>query len=310
MTIEKAGKQKEEMQQAITNQIIDLLENVDENNYQPPFAQLVSQGLPANPTTNCNYHGGNVLTLWIAQLTRKYNSNHWATYNQWKNAGAQVKKGEKGCRILFYKNLTKQTEDAEGEKTELTVPMLRLHTVFNANQVDGYLNIENALETRSHPEQDQVKRIDLVEQFCLKSGADIRHGGDEAFYSLAGDYINMPETALFYNSSTISATQHYYATLLHELTHWTGANHRLSRPIANGHTSEKDYAYEELVAELGAAFMCAQYGLSQPSRANHAIYIKSWLRLLKDDAGLVLKASANASSAVAYLNELNTRERG
>lgn len=298
------GTQKHDIHQELTNQIIELLDQVDPNDYQAPFSGFVHQGLPKNPTTGKTYQGVNILALWFNQHSKKFNSNHWATFKQWKEKGASVKKGEKGSRVIFYKTLIKEEENNQGEKEEHKIPMLRLYTVFNANQVDGFED-PNALTL---PVEDMVERQSLIEEFCQNTGAEIKSEDQEAFYNRKFDYINMPDTAQFNHSEKISATEHYYSTLLHELTHWTGAKKRLDREGISGKVDQEKYAFEELVAELGAAFLCAQHNINQGSRDNHALYIKSWLQALRDDKTLIFKASAQAAKAVDYLNTLQATE--
>lgn len=293
------AKNKIDIHEQVTNQIIDLLDQVDLDNYQPPFASLAAKGLPLNPTTKNHYQGVNILNLWFNQQAKKFSSNHWASFKQWKDNGAKIKKGEKGTRIVFYKTLTKTEENSSGETETHKIPMLRLYTVFNANQVENYN--QDAIKV---PEQDRVERISLVEEFCSKTGADIRHGGDEAFFAPDEDFIQMPETRLFLDTEEASATENYYSTLLHELTHWTGSKHRLKRDLAHNQKEREKYAFEELVAELGAAFLCAHHGIAQNHPPNHALYIKSWLKALQDDKTFIFKASAQAAKAVDFLDQL------
>jgi antirestriction protein ArdC len=296
---------KTDIHQDITNNIIEILDQVDLNDYQPPFAALAAQGLPKNPITNNHYQGVNILALWFNQQARKFGSNHWATFKQWQEKGANVRKGEKGSRIIFYKTLIKSEENSKGEQESVKIPMLRLYTVFNASQVEGYEHHEGP----KAPETDMVERISLVDEFCQRTGVDIRHEESEAFYNPVMDFINMPDTSLFLDTPKASATENYYATLLHELTHWTGAGHRLDRLKPDQKPQKDEYAFEELIAELGAAFLCAQHGVTQTPRESHALYIKSWLRALKDDKTYIFKASAQAAKAVEFLNELQTAEK-
>lgn len=294
------AKPKHDIHEALTNQIIELLDRVDMNEYEPPFSAFVHQGIPKNPTTNHQYQGVNILALWFNQHSNKYTSNHWATFKQWKEQGANVRKGEKGSRIIFYKTLIKEGENDQGDTEEYKIPMLRLFTVFNANQVENYED-PDAVQL---PELDRVEKHLLIEEFCRSTEAEIKSESPEAYYHRKEDYINMPETSQFNHSEQISASEHYYSTLLHELTHWTGAHTRLNRPGISGEVKKEDYAFEELVAELGAAFLCAQHGIHQTKRENHAIYIKSWLNALREDKSLIFKAAAQASKASQYLNEL------
>lgn len=296
---------KKDVFEEVTNKIIELLDEVNFGDYEAPFAELATQGLPLNPTTDHYYQGGNILALWIMQQAKKFTSNQWATYKQWQDFGAQVREGEKGSKITFYKTLTKDKENYQGAKEETKIPMLKLFTVFNANQVNGYEH----REVEPINSIDLVKRIAFVDDFCTATKAETRHGEKGgAFYHRLKDYIHMPDTIDFLETSKASATENYYATLLHELTHWTGAKHRLNRDKAKTNLETEKLAFEELIAELGAAFLCAQMGIAQTSRKDHAIYIKGWLTALKNDKKFIFKASAQAAKAVDYLNSLQTTQ--
>lgn len=297
----KSIADRDNFYQTITNKIIDLLEKVNLEDYQPPFASLAAQGLPINPTTEKQYQGVNIPALWFYQQEKGYNSNHWATFKQWQHMDAKVRKGEKASTICFYKTLLIDEENDQGEEQTNKIPMMKLYKVFNANQVDGY----DHRATPKANEEDQVERLELVDEFCANTGAHIIHkSGSRAYYHLAGDYIHMPETFDFIKEINITATENYYSTLLHELTHWTGAENRLDRFNNQKSQKKEAYAQEELVAELGSAFLTAQLGVSQSPRADHAIYIKSWLQALKNDNKHIFKASAQAARAVDYLNNL------
>lgn len=295
---------KIDIQQEVTNQIIELLDKVNIEDYQPPFGQLSSLGLPKNPITKNSYQGINILSLWMHQQTKSYTSNEWATFKQWKDIDANVKKGEKSSKIIFYKTLIKSEENNSVEMEEVKIPMLKVYNVFNADQIEGYTSEKDIVELMTN----DVKCIDTVDLFCEETGAIVKHGGSRAYYDTVQDFINMPVKTLFQNTSQADATENYYATLLHELTHWTGAEHRLDRfqeEICDNLVKEK-YAFEELVAELGSAFLCAQHGITQIQPEHHAIYIKSWLKSLKENKSYIFKASAKASKAVKYLNDKNS----
>ncbi len=293
-----AQSPKTTIYQDLTNKIVNLLENVDLENYQAPFASLAAQGLPVNPTTQNHYQGVNIPCLWFYQQEKDYSSNEWATFKQWKQQGASVRKGEKASPIVFYKTLVKTETDNQGKEETVNVPMLRLYHVFNANQVDGYNS-----EIKATEKVDMVERIILADRFCANTKADIRTGEARAYYNTARDFINMPRTKEFVETSDSSATQNYYSVLFHELTHWTGSTKRLNRIKTDSDSVKQAYAFEELVAELGAAFLCAQLGISQAPREDHALYIKSWLQALKNDNKHIFKASAQAARAVEYLND-------
>ena len=177
---------------------------------------------------------------------------------------------------------------------------MRFYTVFNANQVEGYDHHESGTPN----DNDLVTRLDNADRYCTGTGADIRHGGAGAFYDRGEDYISIPETRAFVDTPQASATENYYSVLLHELTHWSGAPGRLNRDKAKTRKEIDKYAFEELIAELGAAFLCSKLGIVQTPRDDHALYIKSWLRALKDDKKHVFRAAAQAAKAVDYLDGL------
>lgn len=288
--------------QTITNEIITLLEEVSLEDYQPPFASLAAQGLPVNPFTEKHYQGINIPCLWMYQQKKGYTSNRWATYRQWKEQDLQVRKGEKGSTICFYKTLLVDEENERGEEVTNKVPMMKLYTVFNANQVEGYKHCE-----RPPPnETDLMTRMALADEFCANTKATIRHSqANRAYYNASADYISLPETISFVDTKYSTATENYYSTLFHELVHFTGHKTRLDRFSNNDGSSRKHaYAFEELIAELGAAMLCARLGIIQQPREDHAQYIKSWLQALKNDNKFVFQASAQSARAVDYLNNL------
>lgn len=288
-----------DIQQEITDAIIQLLDKkVDENDYEPPFASLVALGIPENPITQQQYHGVNILALWFNQKSKGLTSNQWASYRQWQKVGAKVKKGEKGARIIFYKTLTVDGKEDDGKTEELKIPMLKQYTVFNATQVEGY---EDTTQQAKIPKIDKVTRHNLIEAFCKNTKAEIREAANEAFYNPSDDYINMPKPSLFVNTKHADATENYYGTLLHELTHWTGHQKRLNRKDNPNTKYIQNYAYEELIAELGASFLCARFNTKQTQPIHHTLYIKSWLKALKNDKTALFRASAQAAKAVAHL---------
>ena len=209
-------------------------------------------------------------------------------------------KGQRGSPIIFYKSVTKTEEHPNGEPEDIQIPVMRFYTVFNADQVDGYDHVETGLANKT----DLVARIEHADRFCARTRADIRHGGNAAYYHRTGDFIAIPDSAAFLDTPDATATENYYSTLLHELTHWTGAPHRLDRGKAKTNREHERYAFEELVAELGAAFLCAKLGITQTPREGHALYIKGWLQALKSDKAFVFKAAAQAAKATDYLNRL------
>jgi antirestriction protein ArdC len=173
--------------------------------------------------------------------------------------------------------------------------MARASRVFNVTQVDGYVINEPSLD------DNRVDPVESAEAFVAATGARLVEGGDRAFYSIREDAITMPDRYRFIDTKSGTATEAFYATLLHELTHWTGASHRLDRQFGE-RFGDDAYAMEELVAELGAAFLCGDLGISAEPRADHAAYIDSWLRILKGDRKAIFAAASAASKAAEFLN--------
>lgn len=252
--------------------------------------------LPHNAHTKRAYQGVNVLALWVAASARGYSSNVWATYRQWHLLDAQVKRGERGSLVVFYRPRDEGHEDDDTESRSRHRLIARASWVFNGDQVDGWSPPET-----HHP--DPVCAVSHADAFVGATGAVIRHGGTRAYCLPSLDYIQMPERYRFKGSTTMSATEGYYATLLHELTHWVGHPSRMNRDLS-GRFGDESYAMEELVAELGAAFLCAELSVTNIPRPDHAAYIENWLKVLKRDMRAIFTASTQAVKAVAYLTEL------
>jgi antirestriction protein ArdC len=260
------------------------------------------RGVPVpRPLRACGipYRGMNVFWLWMVADMCGYASPFWMTYNQAKELGAQVRKGEKSTIAIFYKSYTKEVEAPEtGEKTDESRRVLKAYPVFNADQVEG-------LPERFHP----AATLEVVEpdgrqaeldSFFANIPAVLRHQGDEAYYEPVADRVTMPPAHLF------SGFDHYYATLAHELSHWTGHASRLDRNLKNRFGSAA-YAAEELIAELSSAMLGAELGLPVTHLDSHASYIEHWLKLLKQDDRAILTAAAKAEEASRLLLKLGGR---
>ncbi len=260
------------------------------------------RGVPVSrPLRACGipYRGMNVFWLWMVADMCGYASPFWMTYNQAKSLGAQVRKGEKSTIAIFYKSYTKEVQAPDtGEKTDEARRVLKAYPVFNADQVEG-------LPERFHP----AVTLDLVEPegreaeldaFFAAIPVNLRRQGCEAYYEPTADRVTMPPTSLF------SGLDHYYATLAHELSHWTGHASRLGRDLKNRFGTAA-YAAEELVAELSSAMLGAELGLPVTHLDSHASYIEHWLKLLKDDDRAILTAAAKAEEASTLLLKLGGR---
>ena len=255
----------------ITNQIIAALERGTGDYTLPWHRSSAPLTRPINAVTRKAYRGVNVLALWASAEAQDFGHGLWATYRQWQSLGAQVRKGEKASPIVFYKVLDKP-EGSEDEARENGGRIFAQGShVFNIAQVEGYALPEVADAEAFDPIPD-------VEAFIAATGAAIRIKGDSAHYTPSADVITMPDRERFFTTTTASAKQNWYAILLHELVHWTGADHRLARTFGRRFGDEA-YAMEELVAELGSAFLCGDLGLSVTPRPDHACYLASWLQL-------------------------------
>jgi antirestriction protein ArdC len=241
-----------------------------------------------NAVSGNGYNGINTLILAMSAAANGFKSNQWATYKQWLELGGQVRKGTKGTTIIFYSPVSGSKVNADGEEKSYHY-VLKSYSVFNADQIDGYTPAAAPVKT--------FNSIAALEALATDSGAIIKHGGDRAFYSPSEDFIQMPHKTDFTNEAA------YYATLLHELAHWSGNATRLNRDLS-GRFGNEAYAAEELIAELSAAFLCAEYQIDGDLR--HAGYIASWLRILKNDNKAVFKAAALAQKSADYIKALAT----
>lgn len=263
-----------------------------------PWHQPWAAGHPAGPVsrplrhTGQPYRGINVLVLWLTAFERGYTSPVWLTFQQAKELGGHVKKGERGARVVYANTFEKAERDAE---TIQRISFLKAYTVFNAAQTEnlpGHFYAPPSV-ARSLPE-----RLAHADRFFAHANADLRHGRTRAFYSPAGDFIQLLPYEAF------DRREAYYATAAHESVHWTMPGHRLARSFDSKRFGDAGYAMEELVAEMGAAFLCADLGITPEVMPEHAQYLAAWLAVLKADAKAVFTAAAQAERAVEYLHRL------
>ncbi|GHA20476.1 antirestriction protein [Devosia pacifica] len=285
---------KTDIYQRVTDQIVAELENGVRPWLKPWNAEhavgRITRPLRANGVA---YRGINILMLWASAVEKGFAAPLWLTYKQAQELGGQVRKGEKGSPVVYANTITRTEQDADtGEDVERNIPFMKAYTVFNAEQVDGLPAHFYAMQ---EPALDPVARIEKAETFFAATRADIRHGGNQAYYAIGEDRVQMPPFEAFRDAES------YYATLAHELTHWTRHPTRLDRSFGRKTWGDEGYAKEELVAELGAAFLSADLGLTPEPRADHASYIASWLKVLKDDKRAIFTAAAHAQRAADYL---------
>lgn len=238
------------------------------------------------------YSGINVLLLWSEAASRGFQSDTWMTFRQALAFDAHVRKGEKGATVVYAGALQSGDDADGGENENRRVPFLKAYTVFNAEQIEG---LDGRFAPVAAPAINPGQRLAGAEAFFAAVGADVRHGGGSAYYAPGPDYVQMPPFESFVD------TQAYYATLGHELAHWTRHPTRLDRDFGRRRHGDSGYAREELVAELGAAFLCADLGLALEPREDHAAYIGSWLEVLRGDKRFIVLAASHAQKAVDYL---------
>jgi antirestriction protein ArdC len=255
--------------------------------------QSAGSSIPMNAVTERPYSGVNVLLFWMS-ADQGYARPRYLTFNQAKEAGGNVRKGEHGTKVYFFKQLTVQ-DKASGEDKQ--IPMLREYTVFNAAQCENLPDRIANGEYVAPLNQDQ--REALADRFIQSTGADFREGVGKPCYVPSKDFISMPPFSAFKSQTS------FYSIAFHELTHWTGAKHRLDRDFS-GRFGTNAYAAEELVAELGAAFLNAEFGFD--NEAQNAAYIDSWIALLKSDSRAIFTAASKASKAAEYLRGLALAE--
>lgn len=245
--------------------------------------------MPHNLISQREYTGVNIMLLWLASLEQGFRSAGWLTFKQATGLGGHVKKGAKGTHIVYASTFTKKVIDPKTEaEEEEKIPFLKGYVVFNLEQTEG---LPERLY-RVTPPQPLADALASVEAFIGAIGADIRHGGNRAYYQPALDFVQLPDPGQFESAA------HYYATALHEHGHWTGHTSRLDRNLSS-RFGEEAYAAEELVAELTAAFLCAHLGIT--GRLRHADYIGHWIKLLSHDKKAIFTASAKATAAANYL---------
>jgi len=253
--------------------------------------------MPINMVSKKNYTGINFLILSFKNMS----SGVWGTLNQYKQANLRIRYDEmtNHTEIVFYKMIESKTHtDKDGNPQKF--PLLKTYRVWNMSQTEGYKPpVKEDIKTFSHED---------AEKWVTNSGASISHKGNRAFYNSKRDAITMPPKENFIDTKDATALQGYYGTLFHELTHWTGHKTRCNRKLGNGFGTEA-YAFEELVAELGACFQSVKFGIEQQEvNADHKKYIASWLKVLKDDKKFIFRASALANKSMSHLEELQKQK--
>lgn len=271
----------------ITEAILRQIDTADPGSWIYPWHRAKG-GLPRNALTGRTYRGINTLSLWCGGQAAGYADDRWATYRQWSELGAQVRKGEQGTPVLFFKDLPRRSE--EDDKADRRF-VARASSVFNAEQVIGAPSVPEAPRIAIDP-------APAFDTFVERTGAVVREG-EAACYIPLKDEIRLPARDRF------RSTEGYCATLAHELVHWTGAKARLDRNLST-RFGDRSYAAEELVAELGSAFVMAQLGIAPEPHPQHSAYMAGWLPLLRSDSRALFTAASVASRAAQFLRGPST----
>jgi antirestriction protein ArdC len=297
-TAENTATEKRDVYATVTAQIINAIEQGVSNWRMPWHTSGKFAFSPINAVTHKPYRGVNVLALWAVARSKGYERGEWATYQQWQERGAQVRKGEKSASVAFWKFADGRADSQDGDEPEQVSSRSRLlfcreYHVFNVPQVDGYTPKPDA-------ETPIEQRIESAEQFFRGIDARVVHQGNRAFYSTGDDTITLPPFAAFFTPMD------YYSTRAHETGHWTSHAGRCNRELVK-RFGDNAYSVEELIAELTAAFVCAHLGLSTEPRADHAAYIDSWLKVLKADKRAIFTAASKAQQAADFMIQMSGR---
>lgn len=293
------GAERANLYDEITTRIVAELEAGRLPWVQPWGTAGVSAPLamPKNASTGRSYSGVNVLILWGAVVARGFSCQSWLTFRQALALGGNVRKGERGTTVVYADRFLPDDEKRRARETgddAQAIPFLKRFTVFSTDQCEG---LPEDLATAPPPVSDGLI-LPEVEALIRASGAEVRLGGDKAFYAPGPDYIQVPRPEAYFEPIN------WHRTALHELSHWSGASHRLGRDLSGGFGS-KLYAKEELVAEISAAFLCATLGITPTVR--HSDYIASWLDVLREDNRAIVRAASAASKAADYLLAVRPR---
>jgi len=280
---------KEDVFADMQKQLIDALEDPENlGKWKLPWRRT---GMPENGATGKKYSGSNWFFLSVMSDIKGYDSNKWATYNQWQGLGGQVRKGEKGTQI-FVPMFMKGKEKADGTMGEGKI-IFKAATVFNLKQIDGMPADFDKKEILP-----EAERVADLEKTISEIPAVIKNGGDRAFFQPSGDFIQVP------NFENFNDARSYYSTVGHELMHWTGGKGRLDREQM-GAFGTPEYAYEELVAEIASAIFMSSHNIEPDIQENHGPYLASWLKALKQDPDALQKAMTDAQKAVNYILDIS-----
>lgn len=289
-----------DIQLEVTNKLVAKLE---EGNLAPwicPWTKTGEMPIPYNWSTKASYNGINILILWMRATDEGYSRNAWLTYNQAKELGGQVRKGESGVHCIFFKPIEVDEQAEEDEDGKRVFFVRKPFVLFNVDQIDGLQNLPPIPERQKFDENEAVSKLhEWTELYCAKTGLQMVYGGDKAYYSPLKDQIGMP--------TTFTGVGGYLSTLAHELGHSTGHKKRLGRfdEFKNSlGSAEERYAGEEMTADIFASFLGCELGVFHEEIDQHASYISFWSKKMKEDKTFIFKAAAAASRAHSYFHSI------
>ena len=273
-----------ELRKQITQTIVESLASGTIPFWKRPWTNDPNCGAPVNIVSHHAYKGINPLLLTIASIKNGFVSRYWASYKQWRSMGGQVRKGSKGTIIVFYRTIEKESE--QGDEKSKRFFVLRYYTLFNLDQVDG-ATVDNYRPGQSNgTEPAPADWTKVADEVIAATGADIRYGGNRAFFSPSEGYIQVPARQQF------TEAKNFYGVLFHELSHWSCPTLEI----------KGEYAFEELVAELTSAFISWQLGIPQSDDlTNVKAYLASWLQGMQNDPKWIFQASAAASRSADFI---------
>jgi antirestriction protein ArdC len=290
-------QKRTDIYQRITDRIVAELEQ-GVRPWMKPWSAEHAAGRITRPlrANGIPYQGINIIMLWAEAMERGFVTPIWMTFKQALELNAHVRKGEKGSQVVYADRIRRKETDAKtGEEIEAEIPFMKGYTVFNCEQIDG---LPDHYYAQPAPRSEPMPRIERAEAFFAATRADIRHGGGRACYVISQDRIDLPPFEAFRDPEA------YYATLAHETVHWTRHPSRLNREFGRKRFGDEGYAMEELVAELGSAFLSADLELTPEVRDDHAAYIASWISVLKNDKRAIFTAASHAQRAADFLHGL------
>ena len=292
----KTRTQRADLYSRVTDRIIEQLREGVKPWLKPWNAEhaagRITRPLRHNGTP---YNGINILMLWDSAMEQGFACPIWLTFKQAKGLGGHVKKGEKGSPVVYASTFSKAEEADDGQEVKREIRFLKQYSVFNAEQCKGLPEHFTAMKQGPNP---NIERIDSAGRFCRNTSARIIEGGNRASYVQSDDLIRMPRIEAFNNAES------HAATLAHELVHWTKHPSRLDRDLGRKKWGDAGYAMEELVAEMGSAFLSADLKITPEVREDHADYINHWLNVLEENKSAVFTAASMASKAVDFLHGL------